>query len=908
MLHFRIGASSFTSPAALQWGNRGGDSEATTLPVEVGEKFYYLADVAASNSAARTLQDGGTPPAAAITGFGWTLGTNAAGRSCFLNANAVSSSFSANLRPDVGGSAGAGSSGTLRSDVINSGAFAAGQWTFSFGLRSVTVAATGTIRLRLRVFRNSVEGFGLGTETTTTELTSSTQVGATAGPFSTSSDVVASVIWDAPPISLDNEYLFVELGVEIVTASSSASADVVFVVGSQYGASTPAFVVDNRTSGLGEGRIFAGLQYGGGIADPLSGTSEIGRPGPGTKRIHRFSGAERTDEPGIAVADASIVSGAADLAGSGALSAVPVLSAAEKGTYPSVQYGGGIPPSITPGLKSEIGRPGPGLRAVHRFAELDRSDGAGNVYAAIAGTVSGVAAMAGSGSLLPAGKTTARGAVAFAGAGALSSVGKALSKAVATLAGAGTLGPVGKELAKSAWVATGAGSFTLTSSATKRAALTLSGSGLLSGVGNELARAVEAFSGSGNAIFVGKTSVRGAVSFAGAGTFTAVGREFAKAVFAASGSGTLAGTDEQIVAGSVGASGVGSLSSVGKSLAKAAVTIAGSGSLTGVGKQLSTAAATFAGNGSLSGIGNTAGGGVAGFAGSATFAAAGSSLSRAVFSASGSGVLSASGILVSAGAVSLSGQGALASAARSASSATTNLAGSGSLLIVGAESAQGTLNVTGSGALAGAAKQLSGAALVASGLGSLDLVGQVLASGSSVSTLSGSGVLTVVGRSIAAASFSMSGSGGLAASTSGSSPEEQHTFIGPLGHPLPPRVFPVVIARINTSQVQTIRAYGVAGVIVPNVLTVQVSSPIEISAQVSANGFIASAHGSETRGTLDAWARFRINVLQVMETAATASAFAKVYLRELDVEVVPEYEGPEDLYTDGFDSEDVDLL
>jgi len=53
--------------------------------------------------------------------------------------------------------------------------------------------------------------------------------------------------------------------------------------------------------------------------------------------------------------------------------------------YTSLLYGGGVPPSIPPGLKSERGRPGPALRALQRFAESRVPFGAQSVVTAAAG-------------------------------------------------------------------------------------------------------------------------------------------------------------------------------------------------------------------------------------------------------------------------------------------------------------------------------------------------------------------------------------------------------------------------------------------------------------------------------------------------------------------------------------------
>lgn len=102
------------------------------------------------------------------------------------------------------------------------GEFANTNWSIVIAWRSVTAAHTGTVRIRCRVFA-STDATGA---TSVRELTGSTQVGSTSATGSTTADVTSTVTW-APGgiISLNNEYLFFALAMEVVTASGGNTQD-----------------------------------------------------------------------------------------------------------------------------------------------------------------------------------------------------------------------------------------------------------------------------------------------------------------------------------------------------------------------------------------------------------------------------------------------------------------------------------------------------------------------------------------------------------------------------------------------------------------------------------------------------------------------------------------------------------
>jgi hypothetical protein len=97
------------------------------------------------------------------------------------------------------------------------GGFAAGTWSFKLLLAQFDVAASRNVRVRIRVWR-SANANG----TSAVELTSSVLVGSTAALVN-SSLLKSEISWNAPGISLTNEYLFFQFGFEVVSGSGTPS-------------------------------------------------------------------------------------------------------------------------------------------------------------------------------------------------------------------------------------------------------------------------------------------------------------------------------------------------------------------------------------------------------------------------------------------------------------------------------------------------------------------------------------------------------------------------------------------------------------------------------------------------------------------------------------------------------------
>lgn len=154
---------------------------------------------------------------------GWTPGTSAAGNYSQFRVNVESSAFNTTARPD-------GSINTLDKDCARTpllnGSFAAGNWVFTGTFLAVTNASGQDGRLGLRLFK------GPNADSTgATEITSAAQVGTTITDLLTTVDQNSTITFNPGAITLNNEYLFVQLGWEVTGAATNANADVLFRIG-----------------------------------------------------------------------------------------------------------------------------------------------------------------------------------------------------------------------------------------------------------------------------------------------------------------------------------------------------------------------------------------------------------------------------------------------------------------------------------------------------------------------------------------------------------------------------------------------------------------------------------------------------------------------------------------------------
>lgn len=194
--------------------------------------FYTLNTTAVTPNWYGNLQEGGSVPPVQNSAYGWTVAKTSVSTPYWrarLGATALAtvSSSTSNIAAAAGPLKGGGATNTTAGDsfatsISYNGVFAAGNWTFNFGMRAGTATSTG--RMRLRVWA-STSADGL---TAPRELTSGVQVGSIVTMSATGTTYTSTITWNAPQITLVNEYLFFQLEWEETTAGNSNSSSVVF--------------------------------------------------------------------------------------------------------------------------------------------------------------------------------------------------------------------------------------------------------------------------------------------------------------------------------------------------------------------------------------------------------------------------------------------------------------------------------------------------------------------------------------------------------------------------------------------------------------------------------------------------------------------------------------------------------
>lgn len=215
----------------------------------------------------RQVATGGTPtnvlwwdptnaaaPAVATSSSGWTVAKTAANNYANLTQGSEVAGFSTTVVPNATAPTTTGSfsatatytppdliyhTGSISTLYPYNGTFAAGTWTFTFNLISVTASATGAGRINLRVFK--APRSGTSTFGTMTELTSAMQAGTIASAPTTTTQRASTVSWAAPAFVLNNEFLIVKVGFQITTASGSNSADFLLRHGTGCTMVSPSF-------------------------------------------------------------------------------------------------------------------------------------------------------------------------------------------------------------------------------------------------------------------------------------------------------------------------------------------------------------------------------------------------------------------------------------------------------------------------------------------------------------------------------------------------------------------------------------------------------------------------------------------------------------------------------------------
>ena len=195
------------------------------------QTIYLLNTAATAPNWFGRVQDNGSAPAGALSAFGWTVAKvaittefwrariGATARATVVQTNSYIDSATG---PTQGTGAGATTAGDLfRSDNPLNGTFAAGNWNFTFGMR--TGAATNSGRMRCLMWASTnADG------TSARKLTSATLVGTTVLMNSATATFNSTVTWAAPQVVLNNEYLFLQVEWESTVAGTSNSCTAQF--------------------------------------------------------------------------------------------------------------------------------------------------------------------------------------------------------------------------------------------------------------------------------------------------------------------------------------------------------------------------------------------------------------------------------------------------------------------------------------------------------------------------------------------------------------------------------------------------------------------------------------------------------------------------------------------------------
>lgn len=228
----------------------------------------------------------GTDQTAATLATGWTLGKSSAALTSemVVGSESASGNFTSNSTTPKPGTVG---TNAFRSQNPYHGSIDTTAWSIVVAFRSVSTAYSGTIRARCRVFA-SANADGSGAR----ELTGSTQVGSTTGAGSTSADTTSTVSWTPGAIiELNNEYIFITVACEIVTASGSNTADALLRTGTSTTGTrvvTGNFTAATAKSGSDSGTT---SESGSVAQQKVTGTarlalSSVGTPTAGTVTLH----------------------------------------------------------------------------------------------------------------------------------------------------------------------------------------------------------------------------------------------------------------------------------------------------------------------------------------------------------------------------------------------------------------------------------------------------------------------------------------------------------------------------------------------------------------------------------------------------------------------------------------------
>jgi hypothetical protein len=211
-------------------------AEPSRAAYDVGSnKTFHWKNAAAAGSNFLSLQDGGTQPTGAVTATGWTAGTTPAGNYSLMAAGVerLAATFGATPLPDAAPNNTLGDG--FRTELSYSGTFSAGDWEISISLATVTSGGDVDGNLRFRLWKSvNADGSSATALSDVLETSTFTNINGTG---------VAALTQALGEISLSDEYLFVQVALEITGAGGAATRDVLLRVGfsTEFAVLTPFF-------------------------------------------------------------------------------------------------------------------------------------------------------------------------------------------------------------------------------------------------------------------------------------------------------------------------------------------------------------------------------------------------------------------------------------------------------------------------------------------------------------------------------------------------------------------------------------------------------------------------------------------------------------------------------------------
>lgn len=198
-------------------------------------KTLYLKDALASGSAFLSLQDGGTAPGTATTATGWAVQGAAAAHFSRMDSQSerLANTFSEGIQPSgvLDNSLG----DAFRTENKIKGAFEPGNWTLAFPLISTVAGGTHDVRVICRIWKGpNADGSGA-------DLVSTSYLPGSVASNLTTTEQVSSITWACPGVLCLDEYIFVQVALQIVDPTAQAGQTAMLRVGSAATVTTTEF-------------------------------------------------------------------------------------------------------------------------------------------------------------------------------------------------------------------------------------------------------------------------------------------------------------------------------------------------------------------------------------------------------------------------------------------------------------------------------------------------------------------------------------------------------------------------------------------------------------------------------------------------------------------------------------------